>query len=281
MAIIDVQKRLQSLGFDPGPIDGIMGPKTEAAIIEFQHARDLVPNGALDSETSAALGITAGAPPSPPSPNGWLQLLDISAYQGVIDFTKVRSAGYAGIAIKATEGLHSRDPRFTANWRNAKAAGLMRYAYHFLHPNLDGGSQADLFLHTLDGDLGELVAALDWEYDGGVSAHQQIAQANAWFAKVDAAYGRYASKPFVYSYSSFLKNLNLPSTFAARPLWLAGYVPHNRLVIPSPWTKFDIWQYKGDSKTPSVPGILDDLAKDYDQFLGTAEELLQRYGAIV
>lgn len=278
MNILAIQQKLLSLGFDPGPLDGIMGPKTEAAIIAFQTANNLAVDGVLGPQTAAALGVTISSSVSGSAPpSGWLQLLDVSSYQGVIDFTRVKNAGYAGVGVKVTEGLHLRDPRFTANWAGAKGAGLVRYAYHFFHPNLDGGQQADLFLQTLNGDLGELVAALDWEIDGGVPAARQIAQADAWFAKVEAAYSRYASKPFVYSYSSFLKSLNLPQSYASRPLWLAGYVSYNRLVVPAPWSGFDIWQYRA-AKTPSVPGILDDFEKDYDQFPGTAAQLIAKYG---
>jgi lysozyme len=250
-----------------------MGPKTEAAIIAFQSSHGLNADGVVDPSTLAALGDANGPPPQ----KEWLQLLDVSAYQGVIDFNQVKAAGYTAVAIKATEGLHRRDPRFVDNWRNAKAAGVLRFAYHYLLPNLDGSTQADLFLQSLDGDLGELVPALDWETDGGVPPAAQVSQANAWFTKVDAAYARYAAKPFVYSYSSFLSAQRLPADFAARPLWLAGYAPLSQLVTPKPWTKFDIWQYRS-SKTPPVPGIHDDLGKDYDKFLGTAAELIAKFG---
>ncbi len=55
-AVEQIQKALNTRGFDPGPIDNIMGPKTRAALIQFQEENNL-PHGNLDLETMAALGI--------------------------------------------------------------------------------------------------------------------------------------------------------------------------------------------------------------------------------
>ena len=155
---------------------------------------------------------------------------------------------------------------------------MLRSAYHYFHPNTDGAAQARFFLETLHGDLGELAAALDWEAADGIAPAQQIEAADSWFSVVDPAYASYAAPPFAYSYSSYFSALNLPARYASRPLWLAGYVPLAKLVIPPPWTKFDLWQNAGDAKTPSVPGISDDLAKDFDVFPGDADELVAKYG---
>ncbi|MEM9264800.1 MAG: peptidoglycan-binding domain-containing protein [Cyanobacteria bacterium P01_F01_bin.13] len=51
-----VQESLKQQGFDPGPIDGVVGPRTQEAIIRFQRAHNLYETGKLDSETQLALG---------------------------------------------------------------------------------------------------------------------------------------------------------------------------------------------------------------------------------
>src|SRR5262245_5887074 len=51
------QEALRNARFDPGPIDGVMGAKTRAAIRDFQTARKIAPSGELDNATRAALGI--------------------------------------------------------------------------------------------------------------------------------------------------------------------------------------------------------------------------------
>ena len=67
--VYEAQKRLQEHGYDPGPIDGLMGKKTTAAIKTFQKDQGLPITGILDKETKEKLGLhTAGsAPLSEPS----------------------------------------------------------------------------------------------------------------------------------------------------------------------------------------------------------------------
>jgi len=53
----DLQRRLVEFGYDPGPIDGIWGRKTEAALKDFQRQRGLTSSGKIDEETKSALGL--------------------------------------------------------------------------------------------------------------------------------------------------------------------------------------------------------------------------------
>ena len=56
-----VQQKLKDQGHDAGPVDGVMGPKTQAALKEFQSAKGLKDSGQLDRETMAALGLSGSA----------------------------------------------------------------------------------------------------------------------------------------------------------------------------------------------------------------------------
>jgi peptidoglycan hydrolase-like protein with peptidoglycan-binding domain len=58
-----VQQALRGKGYEPGPIDGVMGPKTEAALRAFQSAEGLKETGRLDFATLAELGVTPSSPP--------------------------------------------------------------------------------------------------------------------------------------------------------------------------------------------------------------------------
>ncbi len=53
----EVQAALKSKGMDPGPEDGVMGPKTQAALREFQKSNSLQATGRIDEKTASALGI--------------------------------------------------------------------------------------------------------------------------------------------------------------------------------------------------------------------------------
>jgi hypothetical protein len=54
------QQKLKDAGYDPGPIDGIVGPKTRAAIRGFQQAKGLPVTGKLDQKTASAMGLQGG-----------------------------------------------------------------------------------------------------------------------------------------------------------------------------------------------------------------------------
>jgi len=71
------QQALKDKGHDPGMVDGVMGPKTQAALKDFQKSQGIQDTGRLDAETMAKLGIEgrsgAGGPSSPsasPSTSG-------------------------------------------------------------------------------------------------------------------------------------------------------------------------------------------------------------------
>src|SRR5205823_1599212 len=53
--VLGIQKALQKLGFDPGQLDGVMGPPTQAAVKKFQQASGLPADGVVDAKTQAAL----------------------------------------------------------------------------------------------------------------------------------------------------------------------------------------------------------------------------------
>jgi lysozyme len=82
--------------------------------------------------------------------------IDVSKWQGEIDWSKVANSGVRFAYIKATEGTGYTDPCFAVNWQSAKSAGVLRGAYHFFHPRLDARSQAKTFYATLGNDPGEL-----------------------------------------------------------------------------------------------------------------------------
>lgn len=53
----EVQQALQSKGYDVGPIDGVMGPRTESALREFQQQQGLARSGRIDAQTMSALEV--------------------------------------------------------------------------------------------------------------------------------------------------------------------------------------------------------------------------------
>jgi peptidoglycan hydrolase-like protein with peptidoglycan-binding domain len=55
------QQALASRGYNPGPADGVMGERTRQATMDFQRANNIEPSGRLDSQTMAALNVSAAS----------------------------------------------------------------------------------------------------------------------------------------------------------------------------------------------------------------------------
>lgn len=58
LSLRELQQHLKNRGFDPGTIDGILGPKTHSALLAFQEAHHLSPSGLPDADTREALGLS-------------------------------------------------------------------------------------------------------------------------------------------------------------------------------------------------------------------------------
>ena len=66
--------------------------------------------------------------------------IDVSHYQGNIDWAQVRNAGYTFAFVKATEGTRFKDSYFIKNMNNGKANGVLMGAYHFARPKTNSAA---------------------------------------------------------------------------------------------------------------------------------------------
>jgi peptidoglycan hydrolase-like protein with peptidoglycan-binding domain len=55
--VMAMQQALKDKGFDPGSVDGVMGPKTSSALRAYQKSENLTTTGRLDGDTKAKLGV--------------------------------------------------------------------------------------------------------------------------------------------------------------------------------------------------------------------------------
>ena len=192
--------------------------------------------------------------------------IDVSHFQQEIDWLQVKRMGVAFAFIKATEGLNIFDGRFNQNWRNAKMARVLRGAYHFFRPQLDGEAQARYFLDKIRGDPGDLPPVLDVEVLANTAPERMIAAAGAWLKTVSASLG---CKPILYTGSAFWrKTLKNSATFSEYPLWIAHYTSGPNPVVPSAWPRWTFWQFSQQGKVAGITGNV-----DLDIFNGTAAEL--------
>jgi lysozyme len=191
--------------------------------------------------------------------------IDVSVYQGNIDWAAVKGSGIEFAIARVSDGSY-KDTKFDQNWPAMKAAGLIRGSYQFFEPDEDPNAQADLMIQKV-GVLGagDLPCVLDVEATGGQSAGTIAANIHTWFDKIKAGTGK---TPFIYTGKYFWKdNVASNPDFADIPLWLAAYVspcPDT----PSPWTAWTMWQY---SSSGSIPGISGNV--DLDEYNGTLQDL--------
>jgi lysozyme len=192
-----------------------------------------------------------------------LKGVDVSHWDGTVNWTQVKAAGITFAFAKATESDNDLDDTFAANWAGMKAAGIVRGAYHFFDPAVSATTQANYVLGTV-GTLqaGDLPIVLDFEQLNGVSEATAVADAVTFLKTVTQATGKTA---ILYMSADFLSG----SYPALEPytLWVANYgvsCPG----MPSEWSTWSFWQ---DSDSGSVGGISD--AVDVDLFNGSLSAL--------
>jgi lysozyme len=189
--------------------------------------------------------------------------IDVSKWQGTVDWTSVQQSGVAFAFVRATYGSSEVDSSFSENWQATKDAGIIRGAYHFFLAADDATEQAEFFMRTV-GSLGpdDLPPVLDVESGGGVSSN--LADSiQTWLTTVAQGLGR---TPIIYTAPSFW-NENLTSGFGNYPLWVAEYGVSTPIAVNG-WTDWTFWQYSSTGKVGGVSGEV-----DLDYFNGTQEAL--------
>jgi lysozyme len=194
--------------------------------------------------------------------------VDVSHFDGTIDWAAARRDGVGFAIIKATEGTSFVDNRFATNWTNTRAHGIIRGAYHFFRPKSDPVAQADFFVQIAGSPAsGDLPPVIDLEVTDGLSAAQVAAGARTFLQRVRQKTGRV---PMIYtSVRVFNSLLGGPSGFDPYPLWVANWNVRCPNIPDPPWTRWTFWQ---SSATGSVAGFSDPV--DVDSFNGTSADLM-------
>ncbi|MGI4874822.1 MAG: glycoside hydrolase family 25 protein [Janthinobacterium lividum] len=176
--------------------------------------------------------------------------IDVSAYQGSIDWAEVARHRVRFAFIKASEGVTLRDPRFPSNWEDARAAGILSGAYHYFQPNRDGAAQAALFMATVPLRSGDLPPVLDVEATQFHDVAELRREIHQWLELVEAHYG---VRPILYSNYGFYRSY-LAGHFDDYPLWLAHYEVEKPALPSSKWI---IWQHSDEAYVPGIRGAVD------------------------
>ncbi|MDP9839303.1 lysozyme [Neorhizobium huautlense] len=183
--------------------------------------------------------------------------VDVSRWQGEIDWPKLRTQGANFAYIKATDGGDHLDPMFRTNWRRAKDAGIRRGAYHFFYWCRAASEQADWFIRNVPREPDALPPVIDVEYNGESACKMRLSKARViekmqvFMDKLERHYGQ---RPVIYTAPDFYKD-NLRGEFENYPFWLRAVAQHPSKVYPG--RKWVFWQYSGSGLSHGVTGKID------------------------
>lgn len=182
-----------------------------------------------------------------------IQGIDVSKYQGNVDWQAVSASGIRFAWIKATEGGDYLDEKFHQNWENSRAAGVIRGAYHFIHWCRPAEEQAAWFIANVPNDPFALPPVLDVEWNPQsktcprkVPRAEALADMRIILNAMERAYGK---KPVIYTSVDFHRDV-LQGEFQDYPMWV-------RSVKYYPSVKYGdrIWRFWQHTATGTVPGI--------------------------
>lgn len=186
--------------------------------------------------------------------------IDVSQFQGDIDWVKVKATGCAFAYIRTSDGSY-HDPTFKTNWQGSKAAGLVRGVYHYLRSSQNGVAQADQLLKQIEEaggtDENDLPIALDVEKAD--AKPEDIAAHIAMFAaRVKEKTGK---EPIIYTGAWFWDTNVKTSAFNYMPLWHSQYTKAPKATVPKAWAKqgWVIWQWSSKGTVNGIPGRYVDM----------------------
>lgn len=185
--------------------------------------------------------------------------VDVSKWQGDIDWQRVRGSGVSFAFIKATEGGDHLDDRFAQNWRAAGAAGVPRGAYHFYYFCRTANEQAEWFIRNVPKERGAMPPVLDMEWNHKSrncpqrpGAEVVRAEMQVFISRVSRHYGQ---TPVVYTTPDFFHENELWRLPKVAAFWLRSVAAHPSVIYPGQEWRF--WQYTGTGMVPGISGKAD------------------------
>jgi lysozyme len=194
--------------------------------------------------------------------------VDVSAYQGEIDWPVLASQDLDFAFIKATEGSSHVDERFAANWAGARETDLLVGAYHFLSFESPGESQAAHVVDQVPAEPGTLPPVVDAEFYADFAADpppvdEIRAILDPLLADLEAHYG---AAPIIYTTSSFRERY-LGDDYDRYPLWIRAVA----LTPDVPRHVWEFWQYSDHDRLDGYDGEEEFI--DMNVFDGSLDDL--------
>lgn len=195
--------------------------------------------------------------------------VDVSRYQGTIDWAELAGQDLDFAFIKATEGSGHIDECFYDNWQEAGKTALHIGAYHFFSFDSDGERQAEAYIDTVGSLNGKIAPAVDVEFYGDKADNpppkdEVVKQLDAMLRKLEE---HYQTKPIIYTtykaYDTYIKG-----EFEEYPLWIRNVYYQPLFSLGDRWV---FWQYTDTAVLEGYEGTEQYI--DMNVFRGTEEEL--------
>ncbi len=181
--------------------------------------------------------------------------IDVSAWQGYIDFEKVKNAGIDIVYIEATIGKEYIDPYFELDYENAKLNGLKVGVYHYLTARsiTEAKQEARFFASSISGKNIDCKLAMDFEDFGDLSNNDVNDISIAFLEELENLTGK---ETIIYSDLYNSQNVfELPKKY---PLWIAYYGPNMNLQdFTCNWKTWEGRQYTDIGNIQGIQGYID------------------------
>lgn len=190
-----------------------------------------------------------------PSSNVVYEGIDVSAYQGYIDYERVKNAGIEVVYIKSSEGTTLEDPFFRTNYNNAKASGLKVGFYHFIRARNEEEArrEAEFFARVISGTNPDCRLAMDFEVFGDLNVEEINRISFAFLQKIQELTNK---ECVIYSDAYNARNTFSRELALNYPLWVAEY----GVEIPVDNGKWEYWvgfQYTDVGRIDGIEGNVD------------------------
>ena len=184
--------------------------------------------------------------------------IDVSKWNGDVDWVKVRKSGVSFVFIKATEGKDRVDSRFKEYWRKAAAAGIPHAPYHFYYFCSTADDQADWFIRNVPKASVRLPPVLDVEWNPSSPTCKLRpdkatvkAEMKRFMDRLEAHYGK---RPIIYTSVDFHRD-NLEGAFQDYHFWVRAVAQHPEEIYPA--RRWAFWQYTSTGQIPGIAGDVD------------------------
>jgi GH25 family lysozyme M1 (1,4-beta-N-acetylmuramidase) len=212
--------------------------------------------------------LLSGATPFPrtvmrPVRGAGLRGIDVSHYQGRIDWGRVARSGNHFVIAKATEGRTYIDHTYRRNKEQAEAHDLAFGAYHFARPDKgphDAVREANHFLDVARLEPGNVIPVLDLESTGGLSHRRLTRWILTWLRRVRERLG---VNPMVYTsplgWAARTGNTTAVANAGFDALWVAHWGVRRPSLPAREWGGhgWTVWQRSDCGSVPGIRGCVD------------------------